>query len=223
MRKTALVGLAALAASALTMMAQSNVYSLNVVGYVNAVWSNSLYYSVCAPLDAGTSDLNTLIPSPPNGSIVQTWNVSAQDFDSAPCTYKTIGNQRWVPNRVIPAGKGFFIFPKATMTNTWVGNVLQGSLTNVITGNSSIDFVGSMVPIGGDLNTNIMVGYAANNGDIIQHWNVSKQDYDSTPSTYKTIGNQRWTPNYTINVGEAFQLINKKPGPYNWVRNFTVP
>jgi len=107
-------------------------------------------------------------------------------------------------------------------TNTFVGNVRQGNLTNAVAGNNLLDLLGSMVPVGGDLNTNILVGWTAQNLDTILHWNVGLQDFDPALSQYRTRSNQGWTPNISINVGEGFFMRSSIAGPTNWVRNFTV-
>ena len=68
--KTLVLAVAALTACALTASAQSNVYSLNIVGYVNVVLKGGSSYTLVAnPLNAATNDLNTILsPSPPDGS-----------------------------------------------------------------------------------------------------------------------------------------------------------
>src|SRR5215472_13564848 len=98
MRTKALLCAAAMAAGALTTMAQSNVYSLNVVGYVNYPFNVAgNYYLVSNPLDNTNSDLNAIIPVAPAGSQVQTWNVAIQDFDAAIPTYNGVTHV-WVPD-----------------------------------------------------------------------------------------------------------------------------
>jgi hypothetical protein len=227
MRKTALVGLAALAASALTMMAQSNVYSLNVVGYVNTVFPADKYVLVVAPLDAGTNNLTTLIPSAPNGTRVLTWNATSQGYDGTQPAYST-KSSKWSPDNAIPAGKGFFVTAKgAAFTNTWVGNVWQGALSNSLSGNSGYDLIGSLVPIGGSLTTNVLAQYPGVNGDRILTWNVTNQAYDGTQPAYSS-KSSRWSPDDAtagfsgVQPAQAFFLI-RKGAPVVYVRNFTVP
>ncbi len=61
MRIKALLCAAALAAGAVSSMAQSNVYSLNIVGYVNVPLVTG-FNLIANPLDNGTNDLASLFP-----------------------------------------------------------------------------------------------------------------------------------------------------------------
>jgi len=215
--------LAALAAGAITAMAQSNVYSLNVVGYVNTVFPTNKYVLVAAPLDAGTNNLTTLIPSAPNLSKVLTWNTLNQGYDSSQPTYAT-KSSKWSPDIAIPAGKGFFVKTPAggAFTNTWVGNVWQGSLSNSIHGNNGYELIGSLVPIGGSLTTNVLAQYPATALDKVLTWNVNNQGYDSSQPTYAT-KSSKWSPDDPgLQPGQGFFLI-RKGAPIIYVRNFTVP
>src|SRR5688572_16560937 len=86
MRTKLLAAAAILAAGAATSMAQSNVYSLNVVGYVNTVINGgSTYTAVANPLNSTNNTLAGLFGGPgvglPTGSTVQKWNTGAADFD----------------------------------------------------------------------------------------------------------------------------------------------
>jgi hypothetical protein len=151
---------------------------------------------------------------------VTTWNVGLQDFDATGASYST-KNAKWIPDLVMTPGKGFFVTMQADWTNTFVGNVRQGSITNAITGSAALDMIGSMVPLGGSLTTNILAGYAGSQSDLITTWNVGLQDYDHTGASYST-KNAKWIPdNLGINVGDGFFLTHLGAG-FNYIRNFTV-
>jgi hypothetical protein len=218
MRTKALLTLAAVAAGAMTSMAQSNVYSLNVVGYVNTTFPAGALVCVAPPLDAGTNDLNTLIPTAPASSQVLTWNVGLQDYDGTVPTYNT-KKASWNPDLTIPTGSGFFVTMQANWTNTWVGNVRQGALSIPIDGNGALDLIGSLVPIGGSL-TNVLAGYAGTPSDQILTWNVSLGDFDGTVPSYNTKKGV-FAPDVDIAVGSGF-FLNRRGTPIVYTRNFTV-
>ncbi len=198
-------------------MAQSNVYSLNVVGYVNYAFPASTiggYVLLSNPLDNTNNDLNTIIPAAPAGTSVQTWNVALQDFDQA---IPTFAAGKWTPNINIKPGQGFFVVPNGAFTNTFIGDVRQGSVTNVLAGNGNYEAIASTVPMGGSI-TNVLAQYPALSGDTIQIWNVALQDFDQTVPTF---AGGKWTPDWNFAVGEGFFLVRNGPG-VNYVRTFTV-
>lgn len=201
-------------------MAQSNVYSLNVVGYVNKAFSGGNYVLVGNPLNGTNNDLNTIIPGPPDQTLVNRWNPATQDLDSVQPTYFQ-ATHTWTPNVVIKPGEGFFVIASQNFTNTFVGEVAQGSITNPVTilGGGNYVAVASPVPIGGSL-SNILSGYQATDQDLVNTWNVGTQDLDPVQYTYFT-STGKWQPDANIPVGDGFFLI-RSGSPNTWVRNFTV-
>jgi hypothetical protein len=223
MRTKSLFAAAAILATGLaSSMAQSNVYSLNVVGYVNKAFSAgaSAYYLVSNPLNGTNNSLSTIIPNPPVGTFVAYWDTAAQDFDPSSPTYFG-GVTGWSPSGTVPPGKAFFISPTANFTNTFVGEVLQGSVTNPvpIAGGSAYVAVGSAIPIGGYM-TNLLSGYNVAVGDFVAFWDVPSQDLSPTSPTFFG-GITGWSPDYNAAVGEGFFLV-RGGGATTWVRNFTV-
>src|SRR6266481_9690813 len=78
MRTKTLICAAALAAGALTSWAQSNVYSLNVVGYVNTTLpGNSAITMIGNPLNntSGGNNISNLFTEPAigDGAVIQRW------------------------------------------------------------------------------------------------------------------------------------------------------
>jgi hypothetical protein len=220
MRTKVILGMAALAAGALSSMAQSNVYSLNVVGYVNTQFPANQLVLVSSPLDPGTNDLNSLIPTAPLSSAVSTWNVGLQDYDATVPSYNT-KKATWVPNLLIAPGQGFFVTMTANFTNTFVGNVRQGALSTPITGSGALDLIGSQVPMGGSLTTNVLAGYPGTLSDAISTWNVSLQDFDATVASYNT-KKGIWVPDdMGIKVADGFFLA-RQGAAVTYTRNFTV-
>jgi hypothetical protein len=138
------------------------------------------------------------------------WNQGTQDFSlysKTPAGFNNSGNT--VP---FAPGQGAFVkVTGANYTNTYVGEVLQGSLTNSTGANFNL--VGSITPQAG-LATALNLVPA--NGAQVQQWDVNTQSlsvHGKTPAGWS--GGE---PN--IAVGEGFFLKNN--APYSWVQNFTV-
>jgi hypothetical protein len=219
MRTKTLAAAAILAAGLASSMAQSNVYSLNVVGYVNkTLLGAGRYTAVANPLNTTNNTLGSLLGGIPAGSSVQKWNPSIADFDVYNKTGFGVG---WSPASGATAslnpGEGVFVLtPGASgdITNTFVGEVLQGNLTiSLVTG---FNMIGNKVPDSGAANT---IGLVPPTGSSLQKWNEAVQDFEVFNKTSFGIG---WSPSVpNINVAEGF-FINAV-SPYDWVRNFTVP
>jgi hypothetical protein len=174
--------MAALAAGALTAVAQSNVYSLNIVGYVNLPVANGFQF-ISNPLDNGANDANTLFPNPNtdptgnsgtlgpwDGSNLQEWTGASWKvsyFDSITTDTTTGftdagGNPVVVPT--LSSGKGFLMnnASGAATTATFVGQVRTG--TNVVSLASRANpwALGAPLPLAGAITT---LGFANPNVD----------------------------------------------------------
>jgi hypothetical protein len=214
--KMLLAAAAFVAAGVASSMAQSNVYSLNVVGYVNKAFPAFQFVLVNNPLQATNNTLNAIIPTAPDGSTVFKWSVANQDLDVSSPTF--IVGSGWTPNATVSPGEGFFVVGGADFTNTFVGEVRQGALSTPLVGNFAFEAVGSQVPVGGTLSS-VLTGYPAEDGDTVFPWSVANQDLSTTSPTFIT--GSGWTPDVNIAVGEGF-FLSRGAGPVNWVRNFTV-
>jgi hypothetical protein len=218
MRTKALLGLAALAVSAVSVTAQ-NVYSLNVVGYVNKSFQAYYYTLVCNPFMNGANNLGTIIPTPPDNTTAYRWNIVAQDLDATVPTYSA-AQQKWIPDATFNPGEGFFISAGANFTNTFVGEVKQTDTTIAIAGSYSYQAIASPPPISGNLAT-ILTGYTPSDNDTVYTWNIAAQDFDAAVPTYSA-AQSKWIPDATINPGDGF-FLSRAGGQVNWVRSFTVP
>jgi len=217
MRIKTLLCLAALTAGVATSMAQSNVYSLNVVGYVNVVCSNG-FTLVNTPLVPTNNGIVSLLDAyVPNGGAVYTFSggnfktITKDEFDGT-----------WsVPATQLPNGKGYFIRnPFATaFTVTYVGEVPQGSLTN--NPGSGYTLLGSQVPQAGFVQSDL--GVSSGNGDQVLRFangnfiTYTKDEFDGTWSGPGA--NSAGGP--PLKVGEGFFYRNLS-GSATWVRTFTV-
>lgn len=217
--KTTLAAAAILAAGLASSMAQANVYSLNVVGYVNKTYDAGVAYMVSSPLSNGGNTLKDIIPTPPGGSFVFRWDFAAQDISGTPDEYNA-GLGTWGPNPVIAPGQGFLFVPAATFVNTYVGEVRQGASGNVQILGGGAEMIGSPVPIAGNENV-IMANYPAIGGDFIFLWELAAQNIYGTPSEYNA-GLATWSAGAVpIGLADGFLLV-RNGGPVTWVRNFIV-
>jgi hypothetical protein len=215
MRTKTLLCAAALAAGVATSaVAQSNVYSLNVVGYYNVPVTPNQYILVGNQLDTTNNTLGGVIPNPPPGSQFQSFQnggLTAYTFDEFDLVWLPDGNATLKPGQ-----GGYFQSPVAT-TLTFVGEVKQGSLTNsFIKGQYVVS--ASIVPQG----TNVVnLGVPGEAGDQLQTFNNGFTAF--TFDEFDLV----WTPGApegpNIAVGQAF-FYRKSPTATqtNWIRNFTV-
>jgi hypothetical protein len=211
--KTLLIAAAALAAGVISSQAQ--VYSQNIVGYVNVVLPGAAGYSLVAnPLDDGNGNqLTNVLKALPNSSTVTTWNGTGYDLP-----YSLVAGT-WSGSRPLPPGVGFFVKNgKATspvLTNTFVGSVAVASgqsVTNTL--NLGYNLVGSILPYAGDLTTDTNLNLHVPNSSTITIWNGS--GYNLPVSLVAGV----WSGPANVSVGQAYFI---KEGKYatNWVQ--TLP
>jgi hypothetical protein len=225
--KTLVLAAAALTACALTASAQSNVYSLNIVGYVNVTVNPSAdgvtpaFTLLANPLDNGIGNtLSNLVPAGlSTGSRVWTFDPTA-GYSSV--LKKSTG--AWATSPTIAPGTGYFISTTNTtaLTNTYVGNVpgsVPGSLTNNLTfGTSGFNLVGSPYPIGGGMtntgSNTINLPSALPTGSRIWTFD-SVLGYSSVLK--KSTG--AWASNPNLQVGQGFFVNNPSNTPVTWIQN----
>lgn len=164
-----MIAAAALAAGVVTSQAQ--VYSQNIVGYVNSVVPFG--YSVqSAPFDAanGNSATNIVINNPVSGpgtgpldgAYLYVWGGSSfavYTFDSTqPTGFADAGDNYATNAPVLNPGTAFYINNGVgAYTNTYVGTVhigsgtYPGTSTNVIGATQVYTFISPVIPVGGGL------------------------------------------------------------------------
>ncbi len=174
--KTLLAAAAFIAAGVASSMAQSNVYSLNIVGYYNVPISGALT-PIANSLKAdaaGTPDrLDKVIPYA-DGNNIQVWNGAGWDLwamDSISATGYVNpqgGDAALTSLPVLGPGIGFFYGNNIGTTNvTFVGEVRTG--TNTIAIPAGLKPIGSPLPVGGLVSTG-PVNLQVQDGDNIQLW-----------------------------------------------------
>jgi hypothetical protein len=223
MRTKTLLCAAFIAAGAASSMAQ--VYSLNVVGYVNTVLpGNGTYSMIANPLNNANNGITNLFPSasmPDNAQIFR-WDPVVGDFQGTTYTFSTFFHA-WDGNFTLKPGEGiFFVNPAGNnITNTFVGDVIQGPYTNNLVGSGGYNAVGSSAPIGGNF-TNAIAGIVPSDNDQVQRWDPVAGDLATDVPSYSTFF-AAWQPplNVNIAVSEGFFYI-RSGANHTWVRNFTV-
>jgi len=212
--QTLLIAAAALAAGIMSSNAQ--VYSQNIVGYVNIQLVGGQNNLICNQLDLdGTGTNNTLASvfgtSLPNNATLSAWNGSG--FDTA--TYSTSGgwsttSDKFVNGSLQP-GVGFFIKTKASTNVTFVGNVLIGTNTTPVV--AGISLLSPTVPVAGTLDTTN--GFPIANNNTVNVFNGT--GFNSF--TFSASGG--WSPSDPqLAVGQAV-FVNVKKST-NWTEVLNV-
>jgi len=193
-------------------MAQTPVYSVNAVGYVNTSLLKG-YNLIANPLDNKATDGNTvakLFASLPGGSQVFVFNGKGFDLAEVDVLSGEIGGPG--ASKVIAPGNGVFVNVQAPATITFVGEVPTGPLSNPIPAGFSIK--ASQVPQAG---TATALGFPAGEGDQIFQFNEATQKYAS-PIGFN-LG--AWDVEPQFDVGEAF-FVNNVGAAKNWTRTFNI-
>lgn len=197
---TAVLGVA----TAATTMA--DVFSVNVVGYVNKTLQPG-FSLIANPLNTTNNTLNSLFPNAVPGDAIYRFTGSGytvSSFDEFDLV--------WLPNLTLNPGEGIF-YNNGRVTNqvvTFVGEVIQGTTTNALPAGYSIR--SSIVPQSGTLSA---LGVPGQPGDSV--YKFTGTGY--TVSSFDEF-DLAWLPNLTIDVAEAV-FIQKVAGT-NWVRTFNV-
>jgi archaellum component FlaG (FlaF/FlaG flagellin family) len=234
MRTKVLLCAAALAASLASSMAQ-NVYSLNVVGYVNVTLPSHKFTAVANPLDAsmgGTiatgNDMTNLFnintaPLIANGSSIARFVSSLNDYGSS-ISYVSL-SKKWGSTFPMPPGTAALYFNNgaADTVVTFTGQVEQGTYNVGTLPSHQFALVGSPIPIGGNItNSTTVVGLVPANGDSVATFSSALNDWN--PSSGWVNLSKKWgsSASSTIAVGQGFLYFNNSASANNWVSNFTV-
>jgi hypothetical protein len=197
--KTLIIASALVAAGIVTSAAQ--VFSVNVVGYVN-VTVPAGFSMIANPLNNTEGNtLSNLIPAPEFGTTVYRWNGATFDGSSF------LG--AWIPDFEVNPGQGLFIELASASTLTFVGEVNQGEL--VVNLPAGFEIISNTVPAEETLTE---MGIPAEFGDTAFFFRDG--NYDTSASFLGA-----WIPD-TVGprVGEAFWI--QKGAAATWSRTFNV-
>ncbi len=210
----------------LTSAVAQNVYSANVVGYVNvSLEAGKLAFLSLplAPVDGNYGINNTIKMDNGDGSqdfsSLYFWNESAATWDNSNPLW--LGGA-WDNNVTISNGIGFFVLPNATGTLTFVGEVPQGTIP-YSTPNGLFPLA-NKVPVA----ANWPGADVGNDFDSIYTWNKSAATWDNAQFLYLAgawdnggaPGNNVAGP--LLNPADAVFYLNGSGATYNFTRTFTV-
>jgi hypothetical protein len=218
-----------------------NIYSINVVGYVNVTLTSG-YNFIANPLDASmggtlpwyntlTNLINTntvFTGTLANGTRAYVWDTANGAF-LPPVTYSTF-THRWSGNPDLPPGKGFVLYSPSVSdwVNTFVGQVCTGYSTNFVAGGNKFSLLASMIPLdaflSGPLLTNgpdYGLDFPCIDGDNVYLFSSAGQNYSDAFTYFDGYGwfdpkGQVDIRGPFINLAHSFFVQN--PGPdTNWV------
>ncbi len=229
-------------------MAQSNVYSLNVVGYINLTVPAG-YSLVTAQLQGSDTSLaGVLGTNVPSSQIsVVKWNPATQSLDSNPPTFYNAAdlagtglNPGWytltgASTSTISLGESFFILNSGTSTTlTLVGQVSQA--TNTVTFVPGYTFIGVPVPVASDITTNGTLQLPLNDQLSYQFFSAATSTYGDSynyynaadlagtglnPGFYDTTSGSSTPAAVIPAVGQGFLVLNSGAST-TWKPSFTV-
>jgi len=223
--KTVLLSALLGAIGSVSALAQTNVYSLNAVGYINV----SLYPGfniVSCPLvvaDPGTGAQNNSLSNllvNTNGQFkkwqVYGWNGSYIQDSGSGSGWSLGGTQTINPGQAVWVQNP----SNSTVTVTFVGTVPTGSLTNALL--PGFNLVSSMVPASGDIVTNLIMAFGTNatKKDQVYTYNPLTTNYIQ----YSAGAAGSWPGGDPIlpSVGGGFWYQSVSANTNNWVENYTV-
>jgi hypothetical protein len=241
--KSVILGAALVAAGVASSMAQSNVYSLNVVGYINIPLVPG-YNLIANNLDFDGTGTNNLMTNVLSGITI---NASVSKFDTNTAAFDVWAYSKstasWgnvagtVPytSATLNPGEAAFISVTKTTNFTVVGQVLQGSWTNTyLPGGNAYAMVAPVFPLAGPIDStgNGGLGVPGTNNYSLYLWDVPNQGYDvwSWSKPAQAWGLVAGSTNGQTNVGGAGQgpVISVGQGFFittkltDWTNTFTV-
>jgi hypothetical protein len=200
--KTLLIAAATLAAG--VMHSQAQVYSQNIVGYIN-VPLNAGNNLIANQLDYdGTGTNNSIYTSVgtnlPTGTSILAWNGSAFTTSKLLASHSWSGANSQVFTNATSPGSGFFINVAAPTNVTFVGNVITGTNTYPIA--AGFQIVAPSGPVAGTLDTTN--GYhpskVGSTGDQILVWGGASY------TTHKWLGTSWSGGDPVLTVGQSVFL-----------------
>jgi len=210
MKAKAIFAAGLLMAAAAAQSTAQTVFSVNAVGFVNVNFPPG--FSIASnPLEGATNTVAALFPtSLPNNCAVFKFNTASGTFSSSTFFFGAWSN----PNLSLVPGEGFFFRNPSVniITNTFVGNVKQGTLTTPLS--AGFTLVSSQVPQSGLVTTDL--GLPILNTETVFKFNNALNAYSGSTFFFGS-----WSGGEpTIGVGEGFFV--KKVAASSWTRSFSV-
>lgn len=218
------------ALGSVSVIAQTNVYSLNAVGYINVTLQPGYNIITCPLIASPDNTIATLLNNtngqyqsgPRNVAQVTAYTAGSYSVDTAAEASAPSG---WAGGGTITINPGqavFFFNPASTnMYATFVGTVPTGPTTNYLY--PGYNLVGSIVPVSGDLVTNSIsqFTYGTNVGRSSDALLTYAPGVGYTVDTFTAGAWANGDPILT-NVYEGFFFYNALTITNNWVENYSV-
>jgi hypothetical protein len=212
-------------------VAQTNVYSINAVGYINVVLQPGFNMIACQ-LTTTNSTIGALFNNKANTygqSSFFKWNNSTSHYLTDYCNSTSNYSNGWESGGTItlnPGEAGWFENTTGhAITNTFVGTVPQG--TNTVTIGSGFNQISSPVPFSGDLVTNMGLTNYHNNDSVFVWQNPASPSphyasyYVNTSTGSEGYMNQWDSPgDPQVNVGQGFWY--EATASISWVQIFEI-
>jgi hypothetical protein len=225
--KTVLLSALLAGIGSVSVMAQTTVYSLNAVGYINVTLSPGFNIISCPlivtdPSGAADNSISNLLGVNTNGQWkkwqIYGWNGAYINESGTAGGWVAGGTQTLNPGQAAWINNP----SNATYTVTFVGTVPTGAITNPI--NPGFNLISSVVPASGDIVTNPIMNFTntPTKKDQVYTYNPLTLTY----TTYSAAGNPA-TWNATgdpvlPSVGGGFWYDNVGSTTNNWVENYSV-
>ncbi|MBI3417133.1 MAG: hypothetical protein HY043_17720 [Verrucomicrobia bacterium] len=208
MRTKTLLVTAALSAVGLSTTMAQQVFSVNAVGFVNVPLPKGLSL-IANPLNAASNAVKDLLAGVVDGTTVYKYDGTAFAINTL-----DLGDWSDAAQTLVPGEGAFVRNPGAATTITFVGEVMQGALTNPIDGPGKLSIKSSQVPQAGKLATDL--GFPATDGDTVYQYSNAAGSY-----AIHTLDLGDWSGGEpVIAVGEAFFV--RKADKSSWNRTFSV-
>jgi len=237
------------------------IFSVNAVGYVKQTIAFGKLALIANPLNQPNNDLNVILPLKDDGTqdgvnIYRFANGSYRSTITWVSAGPGMGGVWFTPDSstdpnatVLNPGEGFFVYNSSlgglAVDLTWVGEVMQGNLSNRIPANGSLSIRSSQVPQSAALgdasaaNAGTTLGFPATVGDLVYIFDVPTQAYlaaysflsgDPTMPCDPVLNPCVWfsatdmsPTGPVIPVGGAFFVIKTDAAAsVNWIRTFSV-
>ena len=215
--------------------AQAQVYSVNIVGYVNVTLEegNNL---ISNPLINGGDTLGEVFPpgSVPDGTKVTKWDFASQGFAQADTYFDAGVDSGWFDTGFNPStttvdpGEGFFLNVPAgagSTVVTLVGDVVpSGDVPNTIAG-PGIGMYGNAIPAASAFSANNFPSGVAANEMKYQTFEAAANSYSQAFTYFEAGVDSGWfdtsfnPADPTPAVGQGF-LINNPNADAEWTQNF---
>ncbi len=186
--------------------AQSNVYSHNIVGYINRAIlpGNNL---IANQLDANPNNsINTILLGVADGATFTKWDAAANLF--LPLSTFSASSQTWSINYTLNLGEGALVHAPYLTTNTFVGGVVP--YTNIVSDlgggvwapnyADGLHLIACPMPVGGPVSLMFerVVGRAAESGEWVQVLDENTQTYITA-----TFDGLEWDNDLQLTVARA--------------------